>query len=123
MPKKLMAKFSTRSRRLDLDRSGVVYRFRCSQPACSAAYVGHTLQTLSNRIKQHRRVESSIFQHFSLDHDVNVPPFNELKACFDILYSSNDSICIKIVESLRIKFDRPYINVKYNEMNGICRLF
>ena len=101
----------------------MVYRFRCPQPACSAAYIGHTMQTLSNRIKQHRRVDSSIFQHFANDHDLRVPLFDELKTCFDIIYSSNESIRVKIVESLKIKFDRPYINVKYNEMNGICRLF
>ena len=65
-PYKIASQFSTRSRARDVDRCGVVYQFQCKESGCSAGYIGHTMQTLSNRIKQHRRVDSSIFKHFEI---------------------------------------------------------
>ena len=122
-PHKIASQFTTRSRACDVDRCGVVYQFQCNEPGCSAGYIGHTMQTLSNRIKQHRRVDSSIFKHFEIDHDRIVPQYNNLQTCFKILYSANESIQVKLVEALKIKFERPFINVKFNEMNGPLRLF
>ena len=122
-PHTLASHFSTRSRACDLEQSGVVYHFQCAEPGCSAGYIGHTMQTLSNRIKQHRRVDSSICKHFDIDHNKIAPEYIELKNCFKILYKCSDSLNVKLVEALKIKFERPFINVKNNEMNGPLRLF
>ena len=122
-PYKLGSQLSTRSRCDGVDKSGVVYSFKCPLTTCHAVYYGHTTQTLSSRIKQHRYVSSSITKHFNNDHDMAVPNYNELMQCFSIEFSSNEPIQIKIVEALKIKIDRPYINVKYDVMNNLLKLF
>ena len=122
-PYKMSRKFSTRSRCEDVNRSSVVYSFQCPEQACNAMYYGHTTQTLSNRIKQHRYVSSSIAQHFHKDHDKAVPAVDNFAKCFDIIFSSSESIRIKIVEALKIKIDKPLINVKYDVSNTLLKLF
>ena len=52
-----------------------------------------------------------------------VPAFDNLVPCFKIIYASNESIKIKIVEALRIKSDRPYINIQYDVSNTLLKLF
>ena len=122
-PTKLSNKFSTRSSVCDLERCGVVYAFSCSEPNCNMGYIGHTTQMLNKRISQHRRSDSSIYKHFLNDHDKLVPSLASLIPCFDIVYSSNEPIKIKIVEALKIKNDRPQINVQYDISNNFLRLF
>ena len=122
-PSKLSSRFSTRCRLSDAERSGVVYAFSCPESTCNMGYIGHTTQSLRNRISQHRRPESSIYKHFLTDHDKMVPVFDNLVPCFKIIYASNESIKIKIVEALRIKSDRPYINIQYDVSNTLLKLF
>ena len=122
-PYKMSSCFSTCSKCPDGDRSRVVYRFSCPEPACNAAYVGYTTQTLLNRAKQHRYRESSIFKHFSLDHNKDVPLINEMIVNFGIIYSSNETIKLKIAEAISIKSERPFINVKHDVLYDLLRLF
>jgi len=81
----------------------VVYAFNCPIDSCNGLYYGHTTQLLSIRIKQHRYASSSIAKHFHNDHDCPVPSFNEFAKSFDVVFSSNEPIRIKIVEALKIK--------------------
>ena len=122
-PYKISSCFSTRSKCLERERSRVVYRFVCPEPACNAAYIGYTTQTLINRAKQHRNRESSIFKHFDSDHKISVPHINELISHFSIIYSSNEKIKLKIVEAIFIKSERPLINVKHDVLYDLLRLF
>ena len=123
-PYKMSSKFSTRSKVADPDRSGVVYRFDCSSPGCNAGYIGHTTQTLRNRVKQHRYSSSNVCKHLKNDHNCNdIMPVDELISHFSILYSSNESIKIKTAEALLIKSNRPYINVKYDNSYNLLNLF
>ena len=101
----------------------MVYAFNCPIGSCNGSYYGHTTQHLSNRIKQHRYVSSSIAKHFHNDHDISVPIFDEFSKCFDVVFSSNETIRIKIVEALMIKTYRTYINVKYDVLNTLLKLF
>ena len=122
-PYKMISCFSTRGKCLERDRSGVVYQFSCPVPACNAAYVGYTTQTLLNRAKQHRYSESSISKHFSIDHKEAVPHIDELITNFEIVYSSSEKIKLKIVEAIVIKSTRPFINVKHDVLYDLLRLF
>ena len=122
-PYKMSACFSTRSRCLDRDRSRVVYRFLCPEPACNAAYIGYTTQTLITRAKQHRYRESSIFKHFDCEHKKAVPHISDFISNFSIAYSSHEKIKLKIVEAIMIKTERPFINVKHDVLYDILRLF
>ena len=120
---KMSSCFSTRNKCPEQDRSRVVYQFSCPEPACNAAYVGYTTQTLINRAKQHRYRESSISKHFTIDHKKTVPHINDLITQFNILYSSNEKIKLKIVEAIIIKSERPFINVKHDVLYDLLRLF
>ena len=95
----------------------------CPEPGCRAEYIGHSQQTLLNRIKQHRYKTSGIFKHFETDHGKTVPALDNFAPCFSIVYSSQESIRIKIVEALKIKGDKPFINAKYDGINTLLRLF
>jgi hypothetical protein len=123
-PSKLSALFSTRSKRnSDLSRSGVVYRFLCPEDSCNASYVGYTTCALSSRVKQHRYKQSSIFQHFSIEHNQPPPLIDSFASQFSVIRSFNCKLDLKIAESLIIKQENPSINVKYNECSNFCNLF
>ena len=123
-PYKLSSRFSTRSKCPDPERTSVVYRFDCPLPGCNAGYIGHTTQTLLNRVKQHRYISSNICKHFKNDHDTeNILPVEELIQSFSIEYSSAERIKIKIAEALMIKSEKPLINVKYDNSLNLLNLF
>ena len=123
-PYKLSSRFSTRIKCPDRERNCVVYRFDCPLPGCNAGYIGHTAQTLLNRVKQHRYISSSVCKHFKNDHDMeNMLPVEELLKSFSIEYSSAEIIKIKIAEALIIKSEKPYINVKYDNSYNLLNLF
>ena len=52
-----------------------------------------------------------------------VPSFEQFSQNFSIVYSSSEAIRIKIVEALKIRIDRPIINIKYDVLNTILKLF
>ena len=106
-----------------LDRSNVMYAFNCGEDGCSASYFGYTSNRLSKRIKQHRYSDSSIYKHFTVDHDKLPPTYDAFKEMFEIKYFSNEKIKVKIAEAISIKSDRPLINVKYNELFDFLKLF
>ena len=123
-PCKISSHFSTRSRADNVNRVNVVYSFTCNENSCNDSYIGYTSQTLLNRIKQHKRHSSSICKHFMCDHD-KVPPqsLDEFSDCFEILFSSENVLTLKIVEAIKIKAENPKINVKFNELYDFLNLF
>ena len=123
-PYKMASKFSTRINCPAPERSSVVYRFECPLPGCNAGYIGHTTQTLQNRVKQHRYSSSNICKHLKNDHHLNnIPSALELLPQFSILYTSAERIKIKIAEAILIKSQRPFINVKYDNSLNLLNLF
>lgn len=122
-PTKLAAYFSTRPRRPDLSRANCVYRFKCSEDGCNSAYVGHTTCLLSRRIQQHRYNASSIHKHYIEDHNRPVPDKEILSNNFTCVISYSSTIDLKIAEAIIIRDERPYINVKYNELSNFLNLY
>ena len=126
-PKKLSSMFSTRQSANDPDRSNVVYQFSCDQAACNASYIGYTTQKLSNRVKQHKRVTSSIHKHYTDENGPHKlpdsPAWTQLMKNFKILHSTIDVESLKITESLLIKQNKPDINVQFSESTCSLKLF
>jgi len=58
-----------------------------------------------------------------MDHDILPPKLNYLRSMFKIIYSSSDSLKIKIAEAIAIKRDEPVVNVKHNELYNFLKLF
>ena len=122
-PYKLASCFSTRSRPCDADRSGVVYRYTCNEISCNDIYYGYTTQRLSTRAQQHRYGGSSIREHFITDHDKLPPKLVDFLPNFEVIYSHEDTLNLRIAEAILIKNDKPVINVKYNELYDFLKLF
>ena len=124
-PNKMASQFSTRRSGGDfsaMDRSNVVYSFNCSEEGCNASYCGYTTNKLSIRIKQHRYAQSSIYKHFTMDHDKIPPTYDSLKDMFKVVYQSPDTRNVKIAEAILIKTERPIINIKYSELIDFLKL-
>ena len=58
------------------------------------------------------------------DHD-KMPPrsFDTFANCFENIFSSDEVRILKIVEAIKIKADKPIINVKFNELYDFLQLF
>ena len=116
-PLKLSSKFTTRTPAETAEKSCLVYQFMCPEPSChEVAYYGYTNQRLKTRVKQHRYKDSSICKHYMDCHEKLPPKFDEFVKSFQILFSCNDILSIKIAEAILIKNNKPIINVKYNEL-------
>jgi len=122
-PFKISSLFSSRPRRTGLLRANVVYRFNCMEDSCNASYIGYTTNTLQKRCNQHRYSQSSIHKHYDSEHNRPVPISALLTTQFTVLHSYRNSTELRIAEALSIKENRPYINVKYNEMSSNLNLY
>ena len=122
-PFKISSLFSTRPKVPVLDKSNVVYEFKCPETHCNASYIGYTTNRLCTRIKQHRYKSSSIYKHFYFDHSMLPPEFQTFSQNFSSIYSDFNSITLRISEAIVIKTRNPFINVKYNELYDFLKLF
>lgn len=120
-PKKLSSNFTTRTKKPMLEQHNVVYKFDCIQESCEASYIGHTSNTVSTRAKQHKYSSSKICEHFKHEHDKK--PDDGILNGFSVLYRNSSIRHVKIAEALYIKRERPFINVKYNEMSSGLYIF
>ena len=123
VPYRISSMFSTRTRVPGIERSNVVYQFKCKEQHCNAAYVGYTTNKLSTRIKQHRYKSSSIYKHFCFEHSMIPPKFDIFSNSFSIVHSDLKSINLRISEAIVIKKLNPFINVKYNELYDFLKIF
>ena len=119
-PKKLSSCFSLRTRKSDASNHGLVYQFSCQEDGCNASYVGYTMNSLKTRAQQHRYKPSKIHAHFINEH--NRKPTIILDS-FSILYKNSSRRHTRIAEAVLIKEKMPFINVKYNEMSAILKVF
>ena len=122
-PFKISSLFSTRPKVPNLEKSNVVYQFLCPESRCNASYIGFTTNRLSTRIKQHRYKSSSIYKHFYFDHSMLPPQFQNFSQNFECLFSDFNSTNLRISEAIFIKTQNPFINVKYNELYDLLKLF
>ena len=122
-PFKISSLFSTRPKVPVLDKSNVVYQFKCSESHCNASYIGYTTNKLSTRIKQHKYKSSSIYKHFYFDHSMLPPKFEIVSQNFSCLFSDFNPTNLRISEAIFIKSQNPFINVKYNELYDLLKLF
>ena len=119
-PKKLSSCFSLREKKADSVNHGLVYKFKCNADGCNATYIGYTMNTLTHRAKQHRYAPSKVFEHYAKEHQQKP---TDILDSFEIMYKNSSVKSIRIAEALLIKENMPYINVKYNEMSSILKIF
>ena len=58
------------------NKSGVIYRFKCSQHGCKEEYIGESARNFAERFKEHQKAPSPIFDHCNIaGHNINIINF------------------------------------------------
>ena len=87
-----------------LQKSGVIYKYKCPQINCPEEYIGETGRAFGNRLKEHLRVPSPIHQHTSsTGHPVSPD-------CFNIVHSESQGTTRNIKEAMFIRVNDPTLN-------------
>ena len=45
------------------NKSGVIYRYKCSEHGCNKEYIGESARNFVERFKEHQKAPSPIFDH------------------------------------------------------------
>ena len=48
------------------NKSGVIYRYKCSQHGCKEEYIGESARNFAERFKEHQKAPSPIFHHCNI---------------------------------------------------------
>ena len=60
-----------------LQKSGVIYRYKCGRVDCEVEYIGESGRTFAERFREHRRAPSPIYDHFNITgHEVSLDNFS-----------------------------------------------
>ena len=60
-----------------LQKSGVIYRYKCGRVGCEDEYIGESGRTFAERFREHMRAPSPIHDHFNItDHEVSLDNFS-----------------------------------------------
>ena len=92
----------------------VVYEFKCN--LCDAGYVGYTRGHLHERVDGHKRKWSSIYKHYHLQHNDQIPQrFLEL---FNVLAKCTSKFDCLVHEMLFIRKLKPELNVQTDSIRA-----
>ena len=55
------------------NKSGVIYRYKCSEDGCEEEYIGESARTFAERFKEHQKSPSHIHDHCNISgHEVTI---------------------------------------------------
>ena len=58
------------------NKSGVIYRYKCNENGCEEEYIGESARTFAERLKEHQKPPSPIFDHCNISgHNININNF------------------------------------------------
>ena len=87
-----------------LQKSGIIYRFKCLHIHCPEEYIGESGRTLGERVKEHLMAPSPIHQH------CNTPGHPVSPGCFTIVHREPQGITRNIKEAMFIQVNDPTLN-------------
>ena len=90
----------------------VVYLFKCD--LCDAGYVGYTKGHLHKRVEGHHQKASSIYKHYSKEHNTAFP--NNFSARFNVIKKCTNKFDCLVNEMLCIQDLKPTLNVKSDSL-------
>ena len=86
------------------NKSGVIYRFKCSQHGCTEEYIGESARNFAERFKEHQKAPSPIFDHSNTSgHDITINNFT-------IVGREDQNLTRAIKEALFIRVNDPSLN-------------
>ena len=91
----------------------IVYKFKCN--LCDAGYVGYTRGHLHERVR-HKRKSSSIYKHYHLQHNDQIP--QRFLERFHVLAKYTSKFDCLIHEMLFIRKLQPELNVQTDSIRA-----
>ena len=86
------------------NKSGVIYRFKCSEDGCEEEYIGESARTLAERFKEHQKSPSPFHDHCNISgHKADINNFS-------IIGREDQSLTRAIKEALFIRVNDPSLN-------------
>ena len=87
-----------------LQKSGIIYHYKCPHINCTDAHIGETGRALGDRVNEHLKVPSPIYLHSnSTGHPLNPD-------CFNIIHKETHSSSRTIKEAMFIRVNDPTLN-------------
>ena len=87
-----------------LQKSGVIYRYKCSRVDCEDEYTGESGRTFAERFREHMRAPSPIHDHFNITgHEISLDNFS-------IVGREDQSMARTIRETMLIRVNDPSLN-------------
>ena len=87
-----------------LNKSGIIYRYKCHRVECDEEYIGESARTFSERFKEHLKPPSPIYDHSNISgHAVTIDNFS-------IVGREDQNIKRAIKEALYIRRNNPSLN-------------
>ena len=87
-----------------LQKSRVLYRYKCDRVECDEEYTGESAGNFAERFKEHVRAPSPIYDHSNISgHTVTIENFS-------ILGSEDQNLTRTIKEALYIRANNPSLN-------------
>ena len=89
-----------------LQKSEVIYRFRCGRVNCEEDYIGESGRTFAERFREHMKVQLLIHEHYNITgHEVSLDNFS-------IVGREDQNIARTIKEAILIRVNDPSLNRK-----------
>ena len=86
------------------NKSGVIYRYKCSEDGCEEEYIGESARTFAERFKEHQKSPSPIHDHGNISgHKVTINNFT-------IIGREDQNLTRAIKEALFIRVNDPSLN-------------
>ena len=87
-----------------LNKSGVIYRYKCHRVECDEEYIGESARTFAERFKEHLKPPSPIYDHSNISvHSVTIDNFS-------IVGREDQNLKRAIKEALYIRRNNPSLN-------------
>ena len=86
------------------NKSGVIYRFKCSEDGCEEEYIGESARTFAERFKEYQKSPSPIHDHCNISgHKADINNFS-------IIGREDQNLTRAIKEALFIRVNDPSLN-------------
>ena len=86
------------------NKSGIIYRFKCDRLECDEEYIGETARTFGERLKEHLKAPSPIYDHSNTTgHTTTINNFS-------IVGREEQNLSRLIKESMFIRVNNPSLN-------------
>ena len=87
-----------------LNKSGIIYKYKCHRVECDEEYIGESARTFSERFKEHLKPPSPIYDHHNISgHAVTIDNFS-------IVGREDQNIKRAIKEAIYIRRNNPSLN-------------